>query len=323
MRAIVWSDYGPPSRVLSLGEVARPVPRDGEVLVRVAAASVHAGDWLELTGAPYAVRLASGLPRPRRTSPGRDVAGRVEAVGAGVQRLAPGDEVFGECIGALAEFACGREGRLASKPAALSFEQAAAVPVSGVTALRALRDVAEVRPGAKVLVNGASGGVGTFAVQIAKALGAQVTGVCSTPNLELIRSIGADLAIDYTREDFTRGGERYDVILDNAGTRSLSECRRVLTPGGTLIPNNGTTGGRWFGTIGRSLGALMMSPFVGQRLRPFFSTTTREHLESLTELIDAGSVMPVIAATYDLSRSADALDHVGTGHAAGKVVITL
>ena len=323
MRAIVWRGYGPPQEVLAGGEAQVPAPGDDEVLVRVVAASIHAGDWLEVTGTPYAVRAASGLPKPRRTIPGRDVAGRVEAVGSKVAGFSVGDEVYGECLGALAEFALGKPGRLAPKPAGLSFEEAAAMPTSGVTALKAVRDRGEVGPGTKILVNGASGGVGTFAVQIAGALGGEVTAVCSTANLDLVASIGADRVIDYTRDDFTEGSERYDVILDNAGTRTLAETRRALVPNGILIPNNGTTGGKWFGTIGRIVGALVQSPFVGHRLRPFLATTNRPDLETLAGFVEGGSLRPVVGATYPLAEAAAAFDRVGTGHAAGKVVLTV
>jgi NADPH:quinone reductase-like Zn-dependent oxidoreductase len=323
MRAAIWTGYGPPAEVLSVGEIDTPVPGDDEVLVRVEAASIHAGDWLEVTGTPYAVRLASGLPRPRRVTPGRDLAGRVEAVGRKVEGMVPGDEVFGECLGALAGFAAGEPGRLAPMPEGLTFEEAAALPVSGVTALKAMRDVGEVGPGSRVLIVGASGGVGSFAVQIAKALGAEVTGVCSTPNVDAVLSMGADRVVDYTREPYTEGGDRFDVVLDNAASASLGDLRRLVVPGGVLIPNNGTTGGRWFGTIGRILRAALISPFVKQQLKPFFATTSRADLEALAGLVESGKVRAPVAAVFGLEQVADAFDLVGTGHAGGKVIVRM
>lgn len=323
MQAIVWRRYGPPADVLELGEAPTPQIKDHEVLVRVKAASVHIGDWLELNGTPYLIRLASGIRKPRRRTPGRDLAGRVEAVGSKVTVFRPGDEVYGEGKESLAEFAAVPEKVLAHKPADLTFEQAAAVPLSATAALQALRDRGKIAPGHRVLINGASGGLGTYAVQIAKAMGAEVTGVCSTSNIELVRSLGADHVIDYTREDFTVGDERYDLIIDNAGVHSLAELRRALNRQGTLIPNNGTQGGRWMGTIGRTLGALVMSPFVSHRLRPFLALPSREDLLALTELIEAGKVTPVVDRTFPLTETAEAFDHVGGGHARGKTVVTV
>jgi NADPH:quinone reductase-like Zn-dependent oxidoreductase len=324
MKAIVQDKYGPPDDVLELRDINKPVVKDDEVLVRVHAAAVHPGDLLIMRGLPYILRLMGfGLLRPRKRVPGFDVAGHVETVGKKVTRFQPGDEVFGMCKGALAEYVSVSEDKLAPKPANLTLEQAAAVPISGVTALRALRDHGKVQPGQTVLINGASGGVGTFAVQIAKSLGAEVTGVCSTRKVDLVRSIGADHVIDYTQEDFTQSGQRYDVILDNVANHSLSDCRRALTPKGTLIPNNGTAGGRWTGTLGRTVKALVMSPFLRQRLRPFISKEKNGDLVVLKELIEAGKVIPVIDRTYPLSEAPDAIRHLEEGHARGKVVITV
>ena len=322
MKAIVQERYGSPD-VLELREIDEPAVGDPDVLVRVRAAGLHAGDPFLLTGVPYVVRLAFGLRKPRHGVPGRDVAGVVEAVGKEVTQFRPGDEVFGWCTtGVLAEYACAKESNFARKPANITFEQSAAVTVSATTALQALRDKGEVQSGHKVLIVGASGGVGTFAVQIAKSLGAEVTGVCSTRNVELVRSIGADHVIDYTKEDFTQSEQRYDVILDNAETHSLSECRRVLAPKGTYIPNRGS-GGRWIGPLGRIAKARVISLFVRQKLHPFLSKENNEDLVQLKELLESGKVTPVIDRTYALSESAEALAYVGEGHARGKVVIAV
>lgn len=323
MRAIVCEHYDGPD-VLQLRDVATPTIADREVLVRVLGAAVNPGDWFLLTGTPYLLRLTSGLRRPRRTILGLAVAGRVEAVGENVTRLHIGDEVFAETgDGGFAEHVGIAEGAVAPKPAGLTFEQAAAVPVCGVAALQALRDIGRVQPEQRVLVNGASGGVGTFAVQIAKALGAHVTGVCSTRNVDLVGSIGADHVVDYTRQDFTATGRRYDVILDNVGNRSLSACRRALAPNGTLIPN-ANRGGRWIGMyIARAARALAMSPFVSQRLRPFSSVGSGEDLCVLADFIEAGQVTPVIDRVYPLEATAEALRYYGRGHARGKVIIAV
>jgi NADPH:quinone reductase-like Zn-dependent oxidoreductase len=321
MKAIVQDSYGS-ADVLELRDIDQPEVKDGEVLVRVRAAAIHAGDLLLMTGRPYLMRLAFGLRRPRKRIPGFDVAGHVEAVGRNVTRFRPGDEVFGECPGALAEYVSTSENKLAAKPAGLTFEQAAAVPTSGVTALRGLRDAGRLRPGQRVLIIGASGGVGTFAVQIAAAMGAEVTGVCGPGNVDLVRSLGAGQVIDYTRQDCAQGTERYDLILDNVASHSLSACRRALTPRGTLIPNNGTSGGRWTGTLGRILAAHAMSLFVRQRLRPYLALIRAEDLAALTDLIEAGKVTPVLDRTYRLDEAPEAIRYVGRGHARGKVVIT-
>lgn len=322
MKAIVQDRYGPPD-VLELRDIDKPEIGSDDVLIRVHAAAVHPGDWLLMRGRPYVIRMGLGLTKPRKRIPGFDVAGSIEAVGQNVTSFRPGDEVFGKGNGTCAEFVSAAEDELAPKPANLTLEQAAAVAVSGVAALRAIRDRGNVQTGQKVLINGASGGVGTFAVQIAKALGAEVTGVCSTKNVEMVRSIGADHVVDYTQEDFTKGAERYDLILDNVANHSLSRLRRVLTREGTLIPNNGTSGGRWVGTVGRTLRALMLSPFLRRQGRPFVSMEKSEYLVALKELIEAGEVTPVIDRTYPLSQTPEAMGYVGDGHARGKVVITV
>jgi NADPH:quinone reductase-like Zn-dependent oxidoreductase len=321
MKAIVQDRYGNPEAVLGLQEIAKPAVKDGEVLVRVHAASIHVGDWLVVTGVPYIARPAYGKPKGR--VPGTDVAGTVEAVGNGVTGLRPGDEVFGWCTGAFAEYASAPADHFVPKPANLTFEQAAAVGVSASTALQLLRDQGKIKPGQKVLINGASGGIGTFAVQIAKAFGAEVTGVCSTRNVEMVRSIGADHVIDYTREDFTRNGHRFDFILDNVANHSLSDTRRVLTPSGKLQSNNGTSGGRWFGTIGTVLKSATVSMFDRRQLGPAIKFANRADLLVLKELIEAGKITPVIDATYALSDTGKALAHVGEGHARGTVVISV
>jgi NADPH:quinone reductase-like Zn-dependent oxidoreductase len=322
MMAIVQGRYGGPD-VLEYTEVEKPVVGDDDVLVRVHAAAVHPGDYFLMTGVPYVVRLAFGLHRPRNGVRGMDLAGRVEAVGRSVQGLDPGDEVFGwSTTGTLAEYTCAPADHFAPKPVNLTMEQAAAIPVSAFTALQALRDIANVQPGQTVLITGASGGVGTFAVQIAKALGAEVTGVCSTRrgNVDLVRTLGADHVIDYTQVDFTRTGLRYDVILDNVEAQPLAATRRALAPRGTLIPNNGK-GGRWVGPLGRILKARVLSLFTRQTLRPFLSRGNRADLLALKELIEAGKVTPVIDRTYPLSQAAAALRYVGEGHTQGKVVV--
>ena len=321
MKAIVQSRYGSPD-VLRLEEIAKPVVKDDEVLVRVRAAAVNSGDWHLLRGVPYVMRLVFGLTGPRRKTPGLDIAGQVEAVGGNVKQLRPGDEVFGWCKGAFAEYACTAESNLLPKPSNLNFEQAAAVGDSAFTALAAVRDQGKVQPGQRVLINGASGGVGTFAVQIAKSFGANVTGVCSTANIDLVRSLGADQVIDYTNEAFTQSAGRYDVMLDLVGNRSLSDCRRVLTPGGTYVLVGVKDMGRWFG-LGRQCKALLLSPAVGQRMRVFVARHTREDLAVLKELVETGKVAPVIDRHYSLSDVPEALRYQGKGHAHGKIVIAV
>ncbi|MFD6225724.1 NAD(P)-dependent alcohol dehydrogenase [Streptomyces sp. NPDC060232] len=323
MKAIVQDRYGPPD-VLRLDEVDRPVPGRGEVLVRVHAAAVDQGVWHLLTGLPYALRPVFGLRAPRVRTPGMDLAGRVEAVGPDVTRVRPGDEVYGSCQGSFAEYACAKEDALAPKPTGLGFEEAATVPVSAVTALKALRDAGRVRAGQRVLVLGASGGVGTYAVQLAKAFGAHVTGVCSAAKTDLVRAIGADEVVDYTREDPVDGSRRYDLILDIAGNRPLSRLRRALTARGTLVIVGGEGGGRWLGGNERQLGALLLSPFVGGRLRSL-AVMEQHHsdLRLLTELIEAGSVTPVVDRTYPLAEVPDAIRRLRSGQVRGKIAIRL
>lgn len=321
MKAIVQDKYGPPD-VLDLEEIDTPVVEDDEVLVQVHAAGVAIGDWLVMRGLPYPARMTYGLRKPKNSIPGFEVAGHVEAVGTNVKQLQPGDEVFGWCNGAMAEYVSVSEDALAPKPANLTFEQAAAVPISAFTALQGLRDQGQIEAGQKVLVNGASGSVGTFAVQIAKAFGAEVTGVCSTRNVDLVRSIGADHVIDYTQDDFTQRGQRYDVILDTVGNRSLSDTRRALTPRGSLVIVGGS-GGPWLMGMGRSVRALMLSPFVRQRLRAFVSKPNTADLNVLKELTEDGRVTPVIDRTYPLGETREAIGHIGARHTRGKTVITV
>ena len=316
MRAIVQKGYGTRA-VLELREIGRPGVEDDGVLVRVHAAALHAGDCFVLSGTPYLVRFVAGWPEPRNYVPGFDLAGHVEAVGKLVTLFRPGDEVFAACDRACAEYACGPETIFAPKPSNLTFEQAAAVPTSALAALHGLRDAGKVQPGQRVLVNGASGGVGTFAVQIAKILGAEVTGVCSTRNVEMVRSLGADHVIDYTREDFARSGKSYDLILDNVANRSFSECRRALAPNGIHIPNSGRAG------MGYVVRALVRSAFVRQQGRPFLSKPNHEDMALLRGFLESGKVKPVIDRTYGLSETPEALGYVGKGHVRGKVVITI
>jgi NADPH:quinone reductase-like Zn-dependent oxidoreductase len=319
MKAIVQDHYGSEDS-LEFGEVDRPRIGDDEVLLRVHAASVHVGDWMLMTGVPLFMRLATGLRRPKNPVPGTDVAGTVEAVGKDVTKLRPGDEVFGWCTGGFAEFARASQDHVVPKPANLTFEQAAAVGVSATTALQQLRDEGKIQPGQKVLINGASGGVGTFAVQIAKAFGAEVTAVCSTRNVDMVRSIGADHVIDYTKEDYTKGGPRYDFILDNVGNHSLSENRRALTPNGRLLPNGGGHSG---GALGNLIKAHLMAFFVRQQARPAIKFQNPADLAALKTLVETGKVVPVLDATYPLRDASRAVGHVGAGHARGTVVITM
>lgn len=323
MRAIVYSTYGSPD-VLGLDDIDKPRVEDDEVLVRVCAAAANPADWHMMRGDPYLVHLVSGVRKPRHTMTlGRDLAGVVEAVGKRVTRFHPGDEVFGEVPnGSFAEYAAVAGHLLAPKPRNLTHQQAAAVPLAGNTALQGLRDRGRIAAGQRVLINGASGGVGTFAVQIAKAYGAEVTGVCSARNAELVRSIGADHVVDYGRDDFTRGHQRYDLILDTVANHSLAQIRRVLTRRGTFVPV-GAGGGRWLGPAGHMLRAALLSPFVSQRMAPVSAKPNRDDLLFLTELIEDGSLSPVIDRTFPLSEAADAVRYLEAGHARGKVVISV
>jgi NADPH:quinone reductase-like Zn-dependent oxidoreductase len=323
MKAIVQDTYGS-ADVLELRDIDKPEIADDEVLVRVHAAGVDRGVWHVMTGLPYPIRLAGyGLRAPKTPVLGMDVAGVVEAVGSEVTRFEPGDDMFGIAKGAYAEYAPALERKLAPKPANLSFEQAAVVAVSGLTALQGLRDHGKVRPGQKVLIIGASGGVGTYAVQLAKAFGAEVTGVCSTTKVDLVRSIGADHIIDYTHDDFAEGGQRYNSILDIGGNSSLSRLRRALAPKGTLVIVGGETDGRWLGGTDRQLRALLLSPFVGQKLGTFVSRENHEDMIVLKEFIESGKVTPVIDRTYPLSEAPEAIRYLQQGHARGKVVIAV
>jgi len=324
MKAIVYRNYGPPE-VLRLEEIAKPVPDDDQVLVRVRAASVNPLDWHYMRGTPYLVRvIQTGLLRPGVTQLDVDFAGTVESIGRNVTRFKPGDDVFGGRTGDFAEYVCVREDRaLALKPANVTFEQAASVPVAALTALQGLRDKGKIQPRQMVLINGASGGVGTFAVQIAKSFGADVTGVCSARNADMVRSIGADRVIDYTREDFTRTGERYDLILDMVGNHSMSDCRRALTPNGSLVLVGSTDTGLWLGPLVGVLEAVVFARFVSQDISGMLATLNREDLAILGDLMQAGKVTPVIDRRYRLSEVPEAIRYLEKGHARGKVVISM
>jgi len=314
MKAIVYERYGSPG-VLELTDIEVPSVSDDSVLVRIRAASANPYDWHFMRGKPLFTRLMFGLLKPKVHSLGADLAGEVEAVGKDVTRFRPGDAVFGEGAGSFAEYACVPERWLAKKPANLTFEQAAAVPMAGVTALQGLRDSGKIRAGQKVLVLGASGGVGTFAVQIAKAFGAEVTGVCSTKNVEMVRKIGADHVVDYTRDDFTRSGVCYDLLLDTIGNRSLRECRRVLSPKAVYVH----VGGR----MARVLELPIVSPFVSQNLVQLIAKRNKDDLEILSGLIEAGKIAPVIDRAYPLNEVPEAIGYLEEGHARGKIVITV
>ena len=323
VKAIVYRCYGSPA-VLKLEDVEKPVPGSGEVLVRVHAASVNPLDWHFMRGLPYLLRMGAGFGAPKNIRLGVDFAGVVEAVGPGVTHFRAGDEVFGGKRGAFAEYVLVREqGAIATKPGNVSFPQAAAVPIAGVTALQGLRDKGRVGPGQKVLVNGASGGVGTFAVQIARSLGAEVTGVCSTRNVELVRSLGAEHVIDYTHEDFTKGEVRYDVIFDNVGNHSPLELRRALTPKGILVVVGAPTGGAFLGGLAVMLKASLVSPFVSQRLEPFLADLDAADLAKLAGLMQSGQLTAVIDRTYPLTQLPEAMAYLEAGHARGKVIISL
>ena len=320
MKAIVYHNNGS-ADVLKLAEIEKPIPRDDELLIKVHAASVSPLDYHLLRHA-FLRRVMSTLTKEKITRPGRDVAGQVEAVGRNVTQFKPGDEVFGACLGAFAEYACARESALAIKPHNVSFEQAGSSPVAGLTALQALRDKGQIQPGQKVLINGAAGGVGTFAVQIAKAFGAEVTGVCSARNVEMVRSIGADLGLDYAREDFTSNGQHYDVIFDLVANHSFSEHRRALTPKGTCIRAGMMgLGGSMIRLLGRWIPELAMSPFVSQKFTSFMAKLNREDLTAIGELMAEGKVTPAIDRRYSLSEVPDAVRYVEEGHARGKVII--
>ena len=323
MKAIVQDRFGPADG-LELRDIETPEIGATEVLVRVHAAGVDRGVWHVMTGLPYPIRLAGyGFRAPKFGVPGTDLAGVVTAVGADVTRFAPGDEVFGTGIGTYAEYARAREDQLAAKPATLSFEQAGALPVSGVTALQALRDRGAVQPGQHVLVIGASGGVGTFAVQLAKAFGAEVTGVCSTTKVDLVRSLGADHVVDYSREDFAATGTHYDLILDIGGNTSLSRLRRALTPKGTLVIVGGETSGKWLGGSDRQVRAMVLSMFVSQKLGTFIAAVKHEDLLVLAQLAESGQLTPAVDRTFSLDEAPKAIRHVEEGHARGKVVVTI
>ncbi|NQU38248.1 MAG: NAD(P)-dependent alcohol dehydrogenase [Actinobacteria bacterium] len=322
MRAIIQSEYGT-SEVLSLGEVDRPTIAKDEVLVQVHAAALDRGTWHLMAGLPYVVRLGFGLRAPKNPVPGLDVAGTVVAVGEEVTTFSPGDEVFGVGKGSWAEYTAAKESKLAIKPETLSFEAAAALPISGLTALQALRDIAKVEPGQHVLVLGASGGVGSYAVQIAKAFGADVTGVCSTGKLEYVRSLGADHVIDYTAGDWSADGARYDVILDMGGNSRISKLRSSLTPTGTLVIVGGENGGKLIGGVQRQLGAITASPFVKQRLTAFLSKEKGADIEELGKMVQAGTLTSTVDRTYPLAEAAHAMRDMENGTVRGKVVITV
>src|SRR5215469_8598514 len=325
MKAIVYCDYGVAN--LKLEEIEKPVPNDDQILVKVRAVSVNPYDWHFIEGTPKFMRaMIGGLRKPKDIRPGVDFAGTVEAVGKNVTQYKPGDEVFGGSTGAFAQYLCRRAvGSVAPKPAGLTFEQAASINIAGITALQAVRDKGKVQPGQKVLINGASGGVGTFAVQIAKSFGADVTGVCSTRNVDLVKSLGADHVIDYTKEDFTKSGERYDVMLDNVGNHSLSECRGVLTPNGkyVLIGGGGASDQGFLGGLGKALWTMVFSKFVNQQMGMMMADANHNDLIVLADMMQSGKLKPVIDRTYKLEQVPDAIRYLEQGHARGKVVISV
>ena len=325
MKAIVYCDYGLAN--LKLENIEKPTPSDDQILVKVRAASVNPLDWHFIEGTPKIMRaMGVGLRKPKDTRLGVDFAGTVEAVGKDVTQFKPGDEVFGGRDGAFAEYVCPRANRaVALKPANITFEQAASVPIAAITALQGLRDKGHVQPGQTVLINGASGGVGTFAVQIAKSFGADVTGVCSTRNVDMVRSLGADHVIDYTKEDFTKGDQRYDVVLDNVGTQPLSGFRRVLTPKGiyVMIGGGGPNDSQWIGPFGRVINTVVLSPFMSQKMGMMMADLNHNDLTILADMMQSGKVKPVIDRTYKLSEVPDAIRYLEQGHARGKVVITV
>lgn len=321
MKGFIYREYGS-GDVVHMEDFEKPVPGDNEILLRVRAASVNAMDSHYLTGM-YVMRPMTGLKHPKPTRPGADLAGEVEAIGRNVTTFKPGDRVFGVARGAFSEYACGPETKFALMPANLTFEQAAAIPVAGVTALQGMRDKAKVQPGQKVLINGASGGVGTFAVQFAKAYGATVTAVCSTQNVELIRSIGADRVIDYTRDDFTRTGEKYDVVYDNAGNRSFSEVRRVMKRDSVFIPAGVRPGGKWLGPIPHLLNVLTARLFASQKVIFFIANISTDDLNAIKTFVEEGKVMPIIDRRYSFVEVPAAIQYLKEGHARAKVVVTV
>ena len=323
MKAVVYYNYGSPD-VLKFEEIEKPAVADNQVLIKVRAASVNPLDWHFMRGTPYVVRLImAGLLKPKDKRLGVDVAGQVEAVGRNVTQFKPGDEVFGACRGAFAEYACTSESALAMKPDNVTFEQAASIQVAALTALQGLRDKGRIQPGQKVLINGAAGGVGTFAVQIAKSFGAEVTGVCSTRNVDMVRSIGADRVIDYTQEDFTKTGQRYDLILDCVGNHSLLTCRRFLTPKGIHVGVGGPSGPWMIGPLARAITGPVLSWFVSQKFLTFMAKSNKEDLTIMRELMATGKVTPVIDRRYKLSEVPEAVRYLEEGHARGKVIITV
>ena len=322
MKAIVYHDYGA-SDVLRYEDIEKPAAGDDQVLINVRAASVNPLDWHFMRGTPYVLRMMGGLRKPKDIRLGRDVAGQVEAVGRNVTQFKPGDEVFGTCLGALAEYACASESALVIKPDNLTFEQAASAPVAAFTALRGLRDKGQIQPGQRVLINGAAGGVGTFAVQIAKSFGADVSGVCSTRNVDMVRSIGADQVIDYTQEDFTNGGQRYDLIFDCVGNHSFSACMRVLNRKAIQIEAGGSTGRCMSGTLARMVTVLVWSRLVSHTLVILLAKGSEENLTIMRDLMKAGKVTPIIDKCYRLSEAPEAIRYLETGHARGKVVVTV
>jgi NADPH:quinone reductase-like Zn-dependent oxidoreductase len=325
MKAIVYCDYGTPD-VLKLENIAKPVPNDDQILIKVHAVSINPLDWHFMRGTPYIMRLDGGLRKPKSMRLGVDCAGTVAAVGKNVTQFKTGDEVFGGRNGALAEYVCAREnGAMVRKPTNITFEQAASVGIAGITALQGLRDAGKLQPGQKVLINGASGGVGTFAVQIAKSMGAEVTGVCSGKNADLVRSLGADHVIDYTKEDFTKGAQRYDLILDNVGTQPLLGFKRVLNLKGicVLIGGGGPDEGRWIGPLGRPIKALLLSPFISQKMSMMLADLNKKDLTALSDLMQSGKVTPVVDRTYKLSEVPEAMRYLEKGHSRGKVIVTM
>ena len=322
MKAAIYTSYGPPD-VVQITDVEKPVPKDNDVLIKVRAASVNPLDWRLMKGEPRAMRIMARLLKMPIGRPGVDMAGEIEAVGSNVTQFKPGDAVFGAARGAFAEYVSTRESGIASKPANVTFEQAASVNVAGLTALQGLRNHGKIRQGTKVLINGAAGGVGTFAVQIAKVFGAHVTGVCSTRNVDMIRSIGADEVIDYTRNDFTRGEQRYDLILDCVGNHSFSECRRVLNPEGRCIMIGAPHDVSMIGLLAPMIKTLVVSPFTSQKAVMFIAKASQNDLKLLGEFIASGKLEPVIDSTYSLIEAAEAVRRVEEGHARGKVIITL